>query len=171
MHHIDLSLDISNIKKPFSRYLFVYLRSCLFYGKVDKFLWFYGPILLMLMINSFMFCYISFTIFRFEIFWRTILKVIHNLQELQDTDWCSPNKNWVWERVAGQRLSLSQVFHHHQHYKLSSHVHHQIISWYGCHLVFWDHQLVHWEWSAGSEVGLCVWCYQYDAGIHCFIDF
>jgi len=39
-------------------------KSCLFYGKVDKFLWFYGPILLMLMINSFMFCYISFTIFR-----------------------------------------------------------------------------------------------------------
>jgi len=37
-------------------------RSCLFYGKLDKFLWFYGPILIMLMINSIMFCYISFTI-------------------------------------------------------------------------------------------------------------
>eukprot|EP00092_Neocalanus_flemingeri_P013361 GFUD01014405.1.p1 GENE.GFUD01014405.1~~GFUD01014405.1.p1 ORF type:complete len:735 (+),score=104.42 GFUD01014405.1:71-2275(+) len=43
-------------------------RSCLFYGKLDKFLWFYGPILLMLMINSCMFCYISFTICKNSMF-------------------------------------------------------------------------------------------------------
>ena len=76
-------------------------------------------------------------IYNFQVYYYYFLfKVIHNLQELQDTDWCSPNKNWLWERVAGQRLSLSQVFHHHQHYRLSSHIHHQIVSWYGCHLVF-----------------------------------
>jgi len=37
---------------------------CLFYGKLDKFVWLLGPILVMLMINTFMFSYIAVMVFR-----------------------------------------------------------------------------------------------------------
>ena len=47
--------------KIFKKYVF---RSCLFYGKTSKFVWFLGPILLMLIINSIMFVYITYNIFK-----------------------------------------------------------------------------------------------------------
>jgi len=37
-------------------------KSCLFFGKLDKFLWLYGPILLMLVINTVMFIYITINV-------------------------------------------------------------------------------------------------------------
>ena len=68
---------------PVSLIISIYLYfsgRCLFYGKLDKFVWFLGnfinlkyessmysvtgPILIMLMINTFMFFYIAVTIFR-----------------------------------------------------------------------------------------------------------
>ena len=39
-------------------------RSCFFYGALDKFLWFYLPIIVMLVINSFIFVYIVVNVFR-----------------------------------------------------------------------------------------------------------
>ena len=37
-------------------------KSCLFFGKLDKFLWLYGPILIMLLINTGMFIYITINV-------------------------------------------------------------------------------------------------------------
>jgi len=39
-------------------------RSCLFYGKLDKFLWLYGPILMMLLLNTGMFIYITINVIK-----------------------------------------------------------------------------------------------------------
>merc|ERR1719376_1235415 len=37
-------------------------KTCLFFGKLDKFLWLYGPILIMLLINTGMFIYITINV-------------------------------------------------------------------------------------------------------------
>merc|ERR1712080_654468 len=37
-------------------------KSCLFYGKLDKFVWLYLPILVLLIINTFMFVYITINV-------------------------------------------------------------------------------------------------------------
>ena len=34
-------------------------RKCLFYGKTDEFVWLEGPVLIMLLLNTAMFCYIA----------------------------------------------------------------------------------------------------------------
>ena len=39
-------------------------RGCLFYGKLDKLLWLYGPILVMLVVNTFIFMYVVLSIYR-----------------------------------------------------------------------------------------------------------
>ena len=36
-----------------------FFRKCLFYGKTDEFLWLEGPVLIMLLLNTGMFCYIA----------------------------------------------------------------------------------------------------------------
>ena len=41
-------------------------RSCHFYGGVDKFLWLYLPILVLLLINTGMFIYVVFNICKTE---------------------------------------------------------------------------------------------------------
>lgn len=37
-----------------------FVRSCHFYGGLDKFLWLYLPVLILLIINSAMFVYIAY---------------------------------------------------------------------------------------------------------------
>ena len=39
-------------------------RSCHFFGELDKFLWLYLPILVLLIINTAMFFYITYNIFK-----------------------------------------------------------------------------------------------------------
>ena len=45
---------------------FFFFRSCHFYGGVDKFLWLYLPILVLLLINTGMFIYVVFNICKTE---------------------------------------------------------------------------------------------------------
>ena len=46
--------------------IFIVHRSCLFSGKLSKFVWFLGPILVMLLINTGMFAFIVFHVFQHQ---------------------------------------------------------------------------------------------------------
>ena len=44
--------------------LLPFLRTCLFYGKLDKFIWLYLPILVLLIVNTIMCGYITYCVFK-----------------------------------------------------------------------------------------------------------
>ena len=43
---------------------FTFYRTCLFYGKLDKFIWLYLPILVLLIVNTIMCAYITYCVFK-----------------------------------------------------------------------------------------------------------
>ena len=49
------------VDEPMTVYIF---RTCLFYGKLDKFIWLYFPILILLLFNTVMCVYITYAVFK-----------------------------------------------------------------------------------------------------------
>ena len=57
-------IDVSGCDWPAMFDLLPFLRTCLFYGKLDKFIWLYLPILILLIVNTIMCVYITYCVFK-----------------------------------------------------------------------------------------------------------